>query len=600
MVDDGYGKKEKRFTINTQLMTRADAYQVICDISAVFRGMVFWANGCANFTCDMPTEPTMLYSPANVIDGLFTYQGASRNDRHSVALVTWNDPEQNYKQVVEYVEDPDLIRRWGIRQTEMTALGCSSRAQAMRIGRWLLYTEAYESEFISFSVGLDSALVLPGDVIQIQDPVHAAQRMAGRLKSCTLTSAVIDYPVKLVAAQSPMISIRMPDGTYAERPINITSNAETDQIFWNEPLPSLPVNNAMWVVSQNDYTPMTARVVNITQGDKTGQFKIECVRHEPAKYDLIEKGIKIGEDKTSFSSVIPAKPKDPKVEQALYTAPNGFKTLTLDISWIEGANCVSYELTYRREDGDTVTNWEAEKVSTNLVTLKEVESGMYHFYLRGIGITGLKTEQLEFWFETTLQPSSKDDVLGFEIIKRKNYLELRWSEVEGAQGYEIRWGSEYWDASTVLTTNCTGTSFVHDQDKAGVYWYHIRAINSLGQYSPHVTSYKLELIAPIAPRDFTVIQSMNRIEMKWRVNPEPDITYYEVREGGSWSSGVLVSKPKSTTLTIPTSGNANRKFWIKAVASPGIYSDEAAFYEIGVTADMSANIVQEINARATH
>lgn len=87
-VDDGYGKKEKRFSINTQLMTRADAYQVICDISAVFRGMVFWAGGMANFTCDMPTEPSMMFSPANVIDGLFTYTGASRNDRHSVALVT--------------------------------------------------------------------------------------------------------------------------------------------------------------------------------------------------------------------------------------------------------------------------------------------------------------------------------------------------------------------------------------------------------------------------------------------------------------------------------------------------------------------------------
>lgn len=414
----------------------------------------------------------------------------------------------------------------------MTALGCSSRAQAMRIGRWLLYTEAYESEYISFSVGLDSALVLPGDVIQIQDPMHAGERMAGRLKSCTLKSAVLDAPVKLVAEQSPVISIRMPDGSYVERPLNITSNIETSSVFWNEALPELPVNNAMWVVSQNNLEPMTARVVNISQGDKSGQFKIECIRHEPKKYDLIEKGIEIGEDNTSVSSVIPTKPTDPKVDQYLTTALNGFKTLTLDISWVEGDNCVNYELRYRREVTDKITNWETIKATNNIVTLENVEAGTYHFYLRGLGLTGLKTEQVEFYFETSLVPSSQDDVMGFEIIKRKNYLELRWDEVEGAQGYEIRIG-ETWDNGEVIVTGLKSSSFVHDQDKAGIYFYHIRAINSLGQYSPNVTTYELELIAPQTPTDFIVIQSGTRIEMNWRINPEPDITYYEVREGGS-------------------------------------------------------------------
>ena len=122
--------------------------------------------------------------------------------------------------------------------------------------------------------------------------------------------------------------------------------------------------------------------------------------------------------------------------------------------------------------------------------------------------------------------------MNFTIVKRKNYLELTRDETSGATGYEIRVG-DTWDTAQVVVTNYQGTTFFHDQDDAGTYYYHIRAINSLGQYSPNVTTYKLVLIAPIAPRDFVVIQSGSRIEMHWRVNPEPDITFYEVREGGS-------------------------------------------------------------------
>ena len=105
--------------------------------------------------------------------GAFTYSGSSRKDRHSVVLVSWNDPKQNYKQVVEYIEDPDLIAKYGIRKYETIAFGCTSRGQAVRVGKWILYTEQYQSDLVQFSVGIDSALVVPGEVVKIHDPSRA-------------------------------------------------------------------------------------------------------------------------------------------------------------------------------------------------------------------------------------------------------------------------------------------------------------------------------------------------------------------------------------------------------------------------------------------
>ena len=253
-----------------------------------------------NFMCDMPTEPSMLYTPANVVNGLFTYSGSSRNDRHSVALVTWNDPEQNYKKVVEYIEDGDLIRKYGIRQAEMTAFGCTSRAQAIRVGRWILYTESNESDVISFTVGLDSALVLPGDVIQIQDPSYAGKRNGGRLRSVTSTTAELDADVNLTAGNEATIYFRMSDGSLVERLIvNSYSGPRNKVEYGNEPLEELPQANAIWMISEASLAPQIARVVNVQQGDDKNTFTITAVSHQPKKFDLIEKGIEFEPENTT-------------------------------------------------------------------------------------------------------------------------------------------------------------------------------------------------------------------------------------------------------------------------------------------------------------
>jgi predicted phage tail protein len=181
LVSNGFGGTEPRFTLNTAIQVQAEAYKLISDISSVFRGMTYWSGGLAGFTQDAPTSPSMVYTAANVIDGLFNYVGSSKKDRHSAVLVSWNDPAEYYMQKTEYVEDADLVAKYGIRKMDTIAFACTSRGQANRVGRWILYTEKYESNLVSFTVGIDSSLVLPGEVVKIHDANRAGKRMGGRL-----------------------------------------------------------------------------------------------------------------------------------------------------------------------------------------------------------------------------------------------------------------------------------------------------------------------------------------------------------------------------------------------------------------------------------
>ncbi|MDS9879469.1 phage tail protein, partial [Pseudomonas protegens] len=162
LVPDGRGSQEPRFTCNLFLQTRSNALDVLQDLATTFRGMSYWAAGSVMAIADIPEDPVYTYSNANVIDGKFGYFGSAKKTRYTVALVSWNDPADFYRQKVEYVDDQAGITRYGIQQTEITATGCTSQGQAQRIGKWALLTNRLETESVGFSVGLDGTLARPG------------------------------------------------------------------------------------------------------------------------------------------------------------------------------------------------------------------------------------------------------------------------------------------------------------------------------------------------------------------------------------------------------------------------------------------------------
>lgn len=436
MVDDGFGGREPRFSINTCINSRADAYQLISDISSAFNGMTYWTGGLLGYMADMPTEVSMVYSSANVIDGMFNYAGAARKDMHSVVLVTWNDPARNYQTSVEYVEDQELVERFGVRKAEITSFGCVSRGQAHRIGKWLLYTERYQSKTISFNVGIDSSFVLPGDVIQIVDADRAGSRLGGRLKKVTADFALLDAPIdtKLIKGNTT-ISMRLPDGKFAERLIaSVGIDVDTGEqvIYWGTPLTKLPLANAMWVISSPDLEPQTARIVSVGQGENPGEFSITAIPHNVNKFGHIESDLILETPNTSLvsPSVIVPTASVTIVQEA--RIDQGITIRDMNISWEQVANAVSYEVKYRKGEG----NWLALPSTKGLsVDVQNIYQGEYQAQVVAVSSTGSKS-RVTYSDPTLLegQASTLPKLSSFTAKAAQFGIELDWLYGAGTVG----------------------------------------------------------------------------------------------------------------------------------------------------------------------
>ena len=180
-MDGATTKVEPRFACNLYLQGANEAYKVLSDLASIFRGLVYWDQGLVSAIQDSPKLPVFHFTESNVLGGDFTYTGSSKKARHNVVLVTWNDPANGYKQTVEYVEDREGIQRYGMVEKSVIAFGCTSRGQAQRVGKWILYTERLETEGITFSTGFEGAPVRPGDLIKVSDKHRAGVRYGGRI-----------------------------------------------------------------------------------------------------------------------------------------------------------------------------------------------------------------------------------------------------------------------------------------------------------------------------------------------------------------------------------------------------------------------------------
>lgn len=387
LVDNGVGGKERRFQINTVIQTRNDAYAVLKDIASAFRGMVYWGGGMVTATQDSPSDPIALITNANVVDGMFTRSGTARKDRHSVVHVTYNDPADNYKQAIEYVEDPELVDQFGIRKAEVVAFGCTSRGQAHRVGKWILYSEKAETDMIYFDMGIDSAFLLPGDVVKIQDQFHAGRRMGGRLVSGSATRVVLDAPVTLSGSNT--ISVMMPDGTFSDAAIATTGTNNTLSLV--TPLKSTPAANALWIITQPDLTPVLARVVEVRQGDKPGIVRIACTQHNPSKFGAVESGFVLDKPDNTVIDPTYSTPENMRIDETTYFSSPGNLGIKLHVSW--SGKSPEYQISWRRSD--VVSNWTVVRTRTAEFELEGVvENGKYDFSVVGISVTGKVSDAL--------------------------------------------------------------------------------------------------------------------------------------------------------------------------------------------------------------
>lgn len=313
LVPDGYGGMEPRFTCNTIFSSQEEAINALDSLASVFRGMTYWGTDSVVPVADMPADPVKLVTPANITSDGFEYSGTSLRERHSAAVVMWNDPEDDYRQKPELVEDPDSVQMFGWRETQITAVGCTSRGQARRLGRWVLYSERMETQTLSYTASLDHADLRPGDFIRVSDPDRAGARLGGRVKASTTVAVTLDKKPDEVSGSSWYLSVILPNGSIERKQV---ANFVGDTANLVEPLSVAPMTGAVWILSGVSVEAAIYRVTSVAEEQEGTLYRISATEHDPNKYAVVEQGLTLPETPTSLI------PKGP------VAAPLGLSTLS--------------------------------------------------------------------------------------------------------------------------------------------------------------------------------------------------------------------------------------------------------------------------------
>ncbi|HEL3014793.1 TPA: host specificity protein J [Stenotrophomonas maltophilia] len=378
MVSDGMGGMEPRFTCSLYLQTRASAHKVLQDMASMFRGISFYAAGQIMASADMPKDPVYTYSQANVVDGKFTYTGSGGKARHTVALVSWSDPDDFGRQKVEPVQLQEGVARYGVNQIEVTAFGCHSKSQAQRVGLHILYSENLETETVSFAVGLDALNCMPGDVIQVANAKRAGRRNSGRISAATASSLTLDV-VPPSMQVGDVLRATLPSGKTQARTINGV-NPETRVVTVSAPWSEVPVAQSIWATESSDLVMEQFRVISITEEDGL-TYRITGLTHRPDKFGAIDDGTRL--EPPPVSTVPPSvQPPPANVRMSSHVViDQGIATPVLTIEWDAADKAIAYDVEWRRDD----LNWvRVNRVGTTSCEVRGIYAGKYLARVRAV------------------------------------------------------------------------------------------------------------------------------------------------------------------------------------------------------------------------
>lgn len=376
LVPDGKGGQEPRFICNMNLQSKADAWSLLRDISAIYRGMTYWAQGQVFTLSDMPraTDFDFAYTRANVLDGKFTYSSASERTRYTRALVSYDNPLNNYDTDVTAVTDQKLQRRYGDNPLEISAIGCTRESEAQRRGKWALLTNS-KDRAVTFKVGLDGRIPLPGYVIPIADELLAGRAVGGRISA--VNGRVITLDRDTQAKPGDRLILNLPDGKCEGRTVQLVSGR---QITVTVAYSVVPEPELVWALDADDLAIPLYRVVSVARPEP-GVFEISAVQYDPSKFAHIDTGARLEERPISVIPITVVPPPASVTLTSSYAVNQGIAISTMNISWPAVNGAVAYDVEWRKDSG----NWiKVQRTGSTSVDVTGIYSGAYMARVRSV------------------------------------------------------------------------------------------------------------------------------------------------------------------------------------------------------------------------
>ena len=423
LVSDGFGGQEARFSCNVNLQGSMEAYTLINELAGVMRCFPIWSEGSVTITQDKPTDPSYLFSLANVGEGGFSYSGSSLKQRNTVISVSYfnmDSREIDY----EVVEDTAAQAKLGIVKKDVKAFACTSRGQAQRLGKAILFSEQNESEVISFATSIDAgAIVRPGSVISVNDPVRGGERRSGRINAATTTQITVDNTQDLdtFTGTNKKCSVILPDGTVETKNVISTTNGV---IELDSALSATPNVNAIWLLQSSTLEAQTFRVITVEEQDGIN-YAITALTYIDGKYDNIESGISLPARSISLLNEPKSPPSNLQASERVVVI-NALAVTKLILSWVSVTGVSQYLVQYRFNN----TNWVNEVVFRPDFEIIGTEAGTYEFrvfsFNAALKLSATSTD-LTFNAVGKTTPPGNVQNLSMEPITNK-LVRLRWTK----------------------------------------------------------------------------------------------------------------------------------------------------------------------------
>jgi len=500
-VDDGTGSgaKEARFSCNVNIQSPKEAFAAINDLAGVMRCMPIWSAGGITISQDKPTTASYLFNLANVGEGGFNYSGSSLKTRHSVISVSYFNMDS--KEVdFEVVEDSTAISKLGTIVKQVKAFACTSRNQAARLGRAILFAEQNESETVTFTTSIDSGVVVrPGSVIEINDPVRAGARRGGRVVSATTTAITIDAESETTLpslSDNPTISVILSDGSVESKTISVISGAV---LTVSSAFSSAPNTNAPYVISSTTLQTQLFRVIQVEEQDDIN-YVITALTYVEGKYAFIEDNTSLPVRNVSLLNAPVLPPSNLTVVEKTVVI-NNIARSKLIVDWQPVQGVTQYLVNYKFENN----NYVSQVVFSSDFELLDTKKGTYTFEVFAYNLSlELSTNSTTTTFTAVGKTSLPEDVTNLTIEPiNEQFVRLRFKQataidvLHGGRVYvrhtnQTGGSASFQSAQDVIEAVAGNTTEVIAPALAGTYL--LKFQDDGGRFSTNATSVNLSLV----------------------------------------------------------------------------------------------------------